>query len=335
MAYRQLLLALMEVVPAMLRKLSSLSEIVAAIAIFAVVAPARAQSSGPEPPRKLTLTTDDGVELAVTYYPSSLGKQAVPVVMLADHQTSQSVFAPLATRLHAPAEGDTAANSPADAHQSFAVLTVDLRGHGDSLAQRLPNGSTRQIDATNLNRQDLAAMVTFDMKAVRKFLVDENDTGKLNINALSLVGAELGATVAVNWAATDWAWPPLAVGKQGQDVKALVLVSPAWKFRGLNVQNALQQPGLRTGVAVLMLYGKEDKKVSADVKRIYELLEKHHPRLASADPDELHDLMEIGAEIKIQGTQLLKNKSAENRIIAFLETFVVEKNFPWSKRRND
>ena len=45
--------------------------------------------------------------------------------------------------------------------------------------------------------------------------------------------------------------------------------------------------------------------------------------------------MEIGAAINIQGTQLLKNKSAENRIIQFLQKFVVDENFPWSKRRPD
>ena len=319
----------------MLRMHSCLSGIVAVAAIIAVARPACAQRGSPEPPRKVTLTTDDGVELAVTYYPSSLGKQAVPVVMLADHKTSQSVFAPLATRLQAPGEGDPEANVPADTHPSFAVLTVDLRGHGDSVTQRLPNGATRQIDAAKLNRQDLNAMVAFDMKAVRKFLVGENDAGKLNINALSILGAELGAAVAINWSAYDWAVPPLPIGKQGQDVKALVLVSPVWKFRGLTVQKALLQPGFRTGVAVLMLYGKQDKRVTADVKRIYDLLERHHPRSESAGPDELHDLMEIGAEINVQGTQLLKNKSAENRIIAFLEKFVVEQNFPWSKRRAD
>jgi hypothetical protein len=84
-----------------------------------------------------------------------------------------------------------------------------------------------------------------------------------------------------------------------------------------------------------MLYGKEDKQVTADVMRIYDLLEKHHPRSESADPGELHDLTEIGAEVNVQGTQLLKNKSAENRIIEFLQKFVVDQNFPWSKRRLD
>jgi hypothetical protein len=118
-------------------------------------------------------------------------------------------------------------------------------------------------------------------------------------------------------------------------VKALVLVSPAWEFRGLTVQKALRQPGLRTGVAVLMLYGNEDKKVTADVTRIYDLLEKHHPRAESAGPDELHDLMEVGEANNVQGTQLIKDKAAENRIIEFLTKFVVEENFEWSKRRPD
>lgn len=303
-------------------------------AIIASAGLARGQSNA-DPPEKVTLKTDDGVQLAATYYPSSLGNKAVPVVMLADHKVAQSVYAPLAQRLQSPSEGDPGANIPPDTHQSFAVLTVDLRGHGDSIRQTLPNGSTRTIDATKLNRQDFTAMVALDMKAVRKFLVDKNDAGKLNINALSIVGAELGATVAVNWAATDWAWPALATGKQGQDVKALILISPAWKFRGLSVQQALRQPGLQKEVAILMLYGKQGKSESADVKRIYEMLEKHHPSVATREEGKLQDLMEIGADINVQGTQLLKNRSAENIIIAFLQEFVVAKDFPWSTRRPD
>jgi pimeloyl-ACP methyl ester carboxylesterase len=314
--------------------LTSLFKIVSLAAIIAPFGTAQGQSTG-EPPEKVTLTTDDGVQLSATFYPSSLGKNAVPVVMLADHKVAQSVYAPLAIRLQSPSEGDATANVPPDTHESFAVLTVDLRGHGDSLKQTLPNGNTRTLDATKLNRQDLAAMVALDMKAVRKFLVDKNDTGKLNINALSIVGAELGATVAVNWAATDWAWPALATGKQGQDVKALVLISPTWKFRGLSMQQALRQQGLQKEVAVLMLYGKQGKPETADVKRIFELLAKHHPNSETKEKGKLTDLQEIGADINVQGTQLLKNRSAENVIIAFLQEFVVAKEFPWSKRRPD
>jgi pimeloyl-ACP methyl ester carboxylesterase len=318
----------------MLNKNPYLLGLVASAAIIAVSGLARGQSNA-DPPEKVTLKTDDGVQLSATYYPSSLGNKAVPVVMLADHKVAQSVYAPLAVRLQSPSEGDAAANIPPDTHQSFAVLTVDLRGHGDSLRQTLPNGNTRTLDATKLNRQDLMGMVALDMKAARKFLVDKNDAGKLNINALSIVGAELGATVAVNWAATDWAWPALATGKQGQDVKALVLISPAWKFRGLSMQQALRQPGLQKEIAVLMLYGKQGKSESADVKRIFEMLAKHHPDSETKEAGKLTDLEEIGADINVQGTQLLKNRSAENVIIAFLQEFVVAKEFPWSKRRPD
>ena len=66
-------------------------------------------------------------------------------------------------------------------------------------------------------------MAALDMEAVRKFLVDKNDAGELNLNKLCLVGSGMGASVAANWAVQDWSAPPLAVGKQGQDVKALVL----------------------------------------------------------------------------------------------------------------
>ncbi len=63
-------------------------------------------------------------------------------------------------------------------------------------------------------------MIDQDLEACKSFLMDKNNAGELNINKLCVVGVEMGAVVAVDWAAWDWHWPRLATGKQGQDVKA-------------------------------------------------------------------------------------------------------------------
>ena len=47
------------------------------------------------------------------------------------------------------------------------------------------------------------AMVTCDMEAVKKFLWERNNAGELNIDKLCVVGAEMGASVAVNFALAD------------------------------------------------------------------------------------------------------------------------------------
>ena len=160
-------------------------------------------------------------------------------------------------------------------------MTVDLRGHGASTRQTAPNGQTRQLDAAKLGRGDILAMA-LDMEAVRGFLVGKNDEGELNLNKLCLVGVGLGATVAVNWAAKDWSAPPLLIGKQGQDVKALVLVSPQWKYRGIMMQQGLQSPALKKGAAWLLIYGEQDTDQTADARRIYRQLERFHPEPENA-----------------------------------------------------
>ena len=120
-------------------------------------------------PEVTKLTTKDGVELSITYYPSraakdpAIGKQVTPVVLLHDEKDTQGMFASLASKLQA-------AGQPGG-QSSFAVVTVDLRGHGASTRQTAFNGQTRQLDAAKLNRADLLAMSTQDMEAVRSFLV--------------------------------------------------------------------------------------------------------------------------------------------------------------------
>ena len=146
--------------------------------------------------------TKDGVDLSVTYYASRfatdplLGKQVTPVVLLHDEKATQGMFSSLVARLHEAGRGPKA--------PSFAVVTVDLRGHGASTRQTAPNGQTRELDAAKLNRNDIVAMSALDMEAVRRLLVGKNDDGELNLNKLCLVGVGMGATVAVNWAAQDW-----------------------------------------------------------------------------------------------------------------------------------
>src|SRR6185295_11738777 len=111
-----------------------------------------------------------------------------------------------------------------------------------------------------LNKEDLLAMASYDMDAVRGFLVQKNDEGELNLNKLCLVGSGMGASVAANWALTDWSYPPLAVGKQGQDVKAIAMISPRWIYNGLFMQNPMKSLALKERVAWMIVYGEKDSK---------------------------------------------------------------------------
>jgi pimeloyl-ACP methyl ester carboxylesterase len=299
----------------------------AVLGIMALASAASAQRAfRAAPPEAAKVRTKDGVDLSITYYASRLKKDATPVVMLHDEKDTQGMFSSLALRLQSPAQDED--------HPSFAVLTVDLRGHGGSTRQTAPNGATRDLDAAKLSRADIVAMVE-DTEAVRRFLVEKNDAGDLNLNKLCLVGAGLGATVAVNWAATDWTQPPLLVGKQGQDVKALVLISPRWKFRGVGLQQAIAVPGLKQDVAWMMIFGEQGRGEATDVKKIYRLLDRFHPVPESAQ-DPPRNLAVMPFPSSLQGGKLVSQvgEPIENAIIDFLTVHVADKEFQWSKRRD-
>lgn len=307
---------------------AALAPALAVVAALAVAPPpAVAQSARAPKAEDKTLVTRDGVELKVTYFPSSAGQDAAPVVMLHDYKDTRRGLRAFAERLSRPAEGDT--------HKPFAVLTVDLRGHGDSLRQTL-GGRSRELDASRLKLPDMQQMVLADMEAVRKFLVTENDGRKLNLNRLSIVGVGLGASVALNWAAIDWAAPPLAQVKQGQDVKALALVSPRWKTQGLAVQQALRQPALTSRVALMLLYGAEDRRVSKDADRIFRAFEQARPKASPADGAAMASLLKVGAETELQGANWLKQAGprGEGLILRFLtQHAATREGCEWTARR--
>jgi len=279
------------------------------------------------PPKNITLDTSDGVKLGATYYASSLGQEAVPVVILHDYKESRAVFNSLARSLQNPS-----AESQQD---SVAVLTVDLRGHGDSTSLVDFNGRRYELDAARLKPADFQDMVRFDMKAVRKFLVKKNDGRELNLNKLCLVGSGMGANVAITWAAVDWSWPPLAVGKQGQDVKALVLVSPKWSYRGLPMLRPVKHPAIRELLSIFIAYGQHDSKSSKDAKILFKNFEKYHPEPPRDQLREKKDLFMFPLPTKLQGTRLLTDP--DFGMLPVLEKFIdfrlTKKDFEWTARR--
>ncbi len=284
---------------------------------------AEAQSHFRAPkPEQEKLITKDGVRLGITYYASNAGKKAVPIVMLHDVKESRAVYNSLARALQQPSEKNKG---------SFAVLTVDLRGHGESITAVDGRGRKHEINGDRLKTWDYENMVRFDMEAVRTFLRKKNDAGELNLNKLCLVGAGLGANVATTWAEADWNAPRLPYRKQGQDVKALILASPKWSSWGMKLQRPFQHPGIRKSVAVLIVYGKQDAKAKKDAKNIYKNLVRYHDQ---PERGKIPDLYLYELPTKLQGSKLLVAPDFRSlpRIRAFLTAHVAEQDFEWQQR---
>ncbi len=293
------------------------------------VLPSQAQPTGRNvrapAPVDVVLTTKDNVSLGATYYRSTLGKEAVPIVLIHDYKESRTVFNILARELQSPTD------SRFDSH---AVLTIDMRGHGSSTTAVDQSGRTVTIDPSRFKPVDYEAMVGFDMEAVRKFLVDKNDAQELNLNKLCLIGTGMGANIAIVWSALDWAAPPLAQRKQGQDVKAIVLVSPIWRQKGLPLVDALKQPDLLQKVSVMLVYGSEDSRSSKDAQNVFKNFERYHPDPPIDQVRELKDLFVYPLPTTLQGTKLLIDPRFKmlSALDGFLKARLTDKNFKWIPR---
>lgn len=230
---------------------------------------ALAQKKAPKTKGKVvdkTLTADDGFPIAITYYESTEGEDSPVVIMLHMKGSNRLVW-------------KGARGVPAQLQaRGYAVVTVDLRKHGDS---RVGNGG-RGKKAAGLRPRDYKAMVAFDLKAVKKFLLAEHQAKKLNIRKTGIVAAEMSTAIAALFTLADWlqrpypdAPTPALSTPRGQDVRALVLISPVESMPGLNAGAAyksLSAPAFR--LAVLVGYGKGDvlDRGGKTAKRVYEKL---------------------------------------------------------------
>jgi len=264
------------------------------------------------PPEDVELSTKDGLLLGATYFGGTEGKDTTPVILLHDFDGQRGNYLDLARRLQ---------------NEGFAVIVPDLRGHGQSTEIERRNGTTDTLTSRRLSRQDLEAMVLHDVETVKRYLVDRNNAEELNIDKLAVVGAGLGAVVGVNWTALDWSWPVLATGKQGQDVKAVVLISPPQTFRGLTINNALETEAFRRKIAVMVAVGRDDRRAFSQAKRIFNQLERDRSE------QQRESLDAVGYETSLQGMKLFKKEfSLEDDIVRFLTNEVASKQIEWMPR---
>jgi pimeloyl-ACP methyl ester carboxylesterase len=154
---------------------------------------------------KVSFVTDDGWEIFGSYYVS--GSEHAPCVLLlhmmpADRRSFDGFAPKLAGAGH-------------------NVLSIDLRGHGDSLYK---DGDKMPFDKfSDAEHQESVG----DIAAAKAFLDDKGaDTSRT-----AIVGASIGANLALVYAAGD------------EDVKAVVLLSPGLDYRGVMTAPAMEMYG--------------------------------------------------------------------------------------------
>jgi len=274
--------------------------------------------------KRFDLETSDGVALATWYYePPEDSEPLATVIVVHDFEGSHKTVEPLALALQ---------------EAGCAVAVPDLRGHGASTSQ---DGRDADLDIRQLRKGDLELIaagaggrlreqsaVRGDLETVHAFLVSRGAAGGSAEAPLVVIGCGAGATLAALWTAADWAWPPLASGPQGQHVKALVLVSPAWAAKGLALQPALGTDALKREVPVMVLAGTGDR----DGIRLFDQLKRQRPRewfdqRADAEFTKAKEVEKPGdatlflvqLDTTLSGEKLAAEADAAPRIKTFLE----------------
>lgn len=230
------------------------------------------------------LSTSDGIAVTAWYYAPWTGseeespKAATPVIIVHDLLGSHEAIEPLSLALQ---------------RKGMAVVAPDLRGHGDSrglsdAAGQAAAGKNDPIDAGQLRKSDLEAIAAVtggtvreqaaaqgDLEVVRAWLAAKAGDGSIDMKKLCVVASGLGATIAAQWAANDWAWGdrPLASGPQGRFIRGLVLVSPVWANKGVSLTPVLASPALRGGIPLLLIAGTGDR----DTSRLFDQLKRYQP----------------------------------------------------------
>ena len=154
--------------------------------------------------------TDDGVSIVATYY--------TPSKAISNNTTTT----PTVILLHMLGKDRSTWNTFASTlsqKEGYAVLSIDLRGHGESVKQNNGNALSFQ----SFTPDDYNKMV-LDVKAAKQFLITNKNA---NPNNISIVGASIGANVAINYAALD------------PTTKSVVLLSPGLNYRGVSTEEAI------------------------------------------------------------------------------------------------
>ncbi|MFO0817432.1 MAG: alpha/beta fold hydrolase [Pirellulales bacterium] len=303
------------------------SALVGALATCAAVSPvcdAPAQEK-PEipPPENVTLdTTKDGFVLRATYYPGTNKEDSVPIIMVHDYgqHHGRADFHRLALGLQK--------------NRGHAVLVPDLRGHGDSLRRRMPDGSDKEVSYDQLKPTDFAAMIAMDLEECKRFLMRKHHAKELNIEKLVVVGAgPMGSVVALNWVHQDWSWKQTPFLKQGQDVKALVLLSPANNFKTLKTTHVFSHPYIAAKLSVMLVGGKTE----SDVKQLHNKFKAKHAPVPEDEAERVRnqDLFLFLEETDLRGAALLGPElQVSPTIMRFIDLRIVNKaeDFPWKSR---
>ncbi len=206
----------------------------------------------------------------------------------------------------------------------FAVFSVDLRKHGESIRE----GDTKLATA------DYELMVA-DLVNLKQFIYEEHQQQRLNMRKCALVAMNDSCPVAAAFAEFDWKLPPHddhAVPSErtprGQDVRALVLISPTPTVGTLRANNSLRFLGNpEFPIAFMIVSGKKDTEGNKVARVLFRLVgtraNEARTKLLEPDTNEKSEHLFGNPRLRL-----------EPEILDFLKKHVHDLSIPWQDRRS-
>lgn len=180
---------------------------------------------------RITFETSDGVTIVGDYYAGPSG--APTALLLHMRPATRESWKEFAGKLVA---------------QGFSALAIDLRGHGESIHTK---------DGRTLNYQTMseaAERESFkDLEAATLWLEREHGVAP---EELVVIGASIGANLALQYLAEDNATP------------AAVLLSPGLDYRGIETLPLLEE--LESNQAVFYVAAKDDEESAESIEALAE-----------------------------------------------------------------
>ena len=266
-------------------------------------------------PRREILTTKDNIKINAYYFPSLEGKDGIPVMIVHEWKGQAAPYVPLCMALR---------------EAGFAAVIVEYRGHGNSKTYTDRNGKEEPFNIATMGRNDVQAIVRYDLEEIKQFLKEENNAGRLNLNALCMIGVEEAAIMAGYWAIQDWAIPSVGRMKQGQDVKAMVYISPEKNHEGFSLNTAVSNRNL-INLPTLIVAGKGSSQGS-EAERVGSRLEGVKKKLQRGSVTGFEMLL---PDTNLSGAALINDDATViPKIVEFLKknVHVSKTENPWIDR---
>ncbi len=266
-----------------------------------------------------------GWPIHITYFESPAGKESSVVILLTSTEGSDKTDARnrqiwQSTALSLQKSG-------------FAVVTVDLRKHGDSI---LTAADGKETTAPKMNADDYALMAAVDLEAVKIFLMTQHTAEKLNIRKIGIVSMGSSSMVAAAFAVADWSKTPYPDAPtialrtpKGQDVRALIAYSPSTSVKGINFTSILKSVK-PLPIAVHVVASKDNKDDYRHAEKFFKAVDAKDEAYKEFRKQTL-----VSGEVRSE--RFLEGKFADvttKDITEFLTKNLKELDFPWVSRKS-